>query len=294
MTKKLDTRYYAVPDPTTGDMTFWYRNKKGELDAWPTRPKTRYGPRLFNSLKREPGAHDYIIPSGLENEEQYAWHCNWIETVRKPWMDAIKAEIGRDPETCMARFAAIQSRCAICGKALDDPESKASGIGPECRKGLPDAFITAIQEETRAALGHVDLEADIQRVKDAGLIFKTPPPKKPRRDWFAEAPAPKGEHGMIIRHDAVMGTRGQAARKWWISEPKPYAQHPVAVSVNWIEPGKRTAQYIMVHGDSRYVTIEEGGRTVYDSRNDVPCDMDAWHETAARFKDRPAVRIIHH
>jgi hypothetical protein len=33
----------------------------------------------------------------------------------------------------------------------------------------------------------------------------------------------------------------------------------------------------------RYITIELNGLTLYDTRDDVPCDMDKWRETRARF-----------
>jgi len=36
----------------------------------------------------------------------------------------------------------------------------------------------------------------------------------------------------------------------------------------------------------RYLTIEEAGAVVYDSRQDVPVDMTAWEETRRRFAAR--------
>lgn len=144
---KLTTRYYAVPDPDTGDMTFWYLNKKGEIAAWPRKPKARYGPTLWASLKREPGTHDYLVPEGLSGSERNAWIKNFYQTVSWPWHAAIRAEIERDPEAAMARFAAIGYRCCICGKTLADEESRLSAIGPECRKGLPESFVVMLRRK---------------------------------------------------------------------------------------------------------------------------------------------------
>ena len=42
----------------------------------------------------------------------------------------------------------------------------------------------------------------------------------------------------------------------------------------------------------RYITIELNGLTLYDTRDDVPCDMDKWRETRAWFPARwPVVRL---
>lgn len=37
-------KYDAVPDPDTGDMTYWTRDKQGELRAWP--PRAYDGPPM--------------------------------------------------------------------------------------------------------------------------------------------------------------------------------------------------------------------------------------------------------
>ncbi|AKV02319.1 hypothetical protein AKJ09_08982 [Labilithrix luteola] len=44
----------------------------------------------------------------------------------------------------------------------------------------------------------------------------------------------------------------------------------------------------------RYFTIEKNGETVYDSRTDVPCDMEKWAETRAKFEKHPPITIVHH
>jgi hypothetical protein len=42
----------------------------------------------------------------------------------------------------------------------------------------------------------------------------------------------------------------------------------------------------------RYLTIEDAGRVLYDSRVDVPCDMAKWDETNHRFRNNRG-GIIH-
>lgn len=39
-----------------------------------------------------------------------------------------------DPDGCMRTFGQAAGRCGACGKTLSDPDSKAQGIGPECRR----------------------------------------------------------------------------------------------------------------------------------------------------------------
>ena len=42
----------------------------------------------------------------------------------------------------------------------------------------------------------------------------------------------------------------------------------------------------MIHAfldNIRYITIELNGLIRYGARDDVPCDMDKWRETRARF-----------
>ena len=51
----------------------------------------------------------------------------------------------------------------------------------------------------------------------------------------------------------------------------------------------------MIHAfldNIRYITVELNGLTLHDTRDDVPCDMDKWRETRARFPARwPVVRL---
>lgn len=148
----IETSFYAVRDPETNDMTFWCRDTRGRLQPWPRKPQARYGPMLWDRLSREPGMHDHLVPSDV-GSDQPVWVRNWHRTVRDPWMTAVHGEIERSPGLAMARFAAIRSRCCLCGRVLDDPDSKVSGIGPECRKGLPDSLVASLREHVAILFG---------------------------------------------------------------------------------------------------------------------------------------------
>lgn len=85
-------------------------------------------------------------------------------------------------------------------------------------------------------------------------------------------------------------------RKWRVGEAAPHAHHVVAVHVEWIKFRKRTwTRTTVVPGNYGYVTVHDpGGSCLYDSRNDVPCDMDAWNDYADRHYRRrgPAIRHL--
>jgi hypothetical protein len=95
----------------------------------------------------------------------------------------------------------------------------------------------------------------------------------------------------IVQHCAAFGRIETPVRAFWVDEVVPYAQHAVSVSVTFTEPRQRRAAFTMTPDDLRYLTVEVGGRVVYDSRTDVPCDMATWEATARRFGDRPVVQI---
>jgi DNA invertase Pin-like site-specific DNA recombinase len=66
-----------------------------------------------------------------------------------------------------------------------------------------------------------------------------------------------------------------------------------ATAVNIAKPTNLGVPMIHAFLDNiRYITIELNGLTLYDTRDDVPCDMDKWRETRARFPARwPVVRL---
>ena len=60
-----------------------------------------------------------------------------------------------------------------------------------------------------------------------------------------------------------------------------------ATAVNIAKPTNLGVPMIHAFLDNiRYITIELNGLTLYDTRDDVPCDMDKWRETRARFPAR--------
>ena len=65
-----------------------------------------------------------------------------------------------------------------------------------------------------------------------------------------------------------------------------------ATAVNIAKPTNLGVPMIHAFLDNiRYITIELNGLTLYDTRDDVPCDMDKWRETRARFPARWPVAI---
>jgi hypothetical protein len=98
----------------------------------------------------------------------------------------------------------------------------------------------------------------------------------------------KGEHATIVGHSAVFGTKETAVRSWEISAVKPYAQYDKSVVVFFVRPGKRKKEgwYCTPENLSYYTIKDRSGETVYDSRDDVPCDMGKWQEAADEMKSR--------
>lgn len=133
MGKRDTPTYFAVPDPDTGDMTYWYRDRRGVVQPWP--PKVRgYGPTFpdFSALPRG------------ERDERVR---DFILGTMRPWRQSIEETLDAEPDTAAARFAAFQSRCCICGKDLTDAESKVLGIGPDCRRGVPSHVLESLARE---------------------------------------------------------------------------------------------------------------------------------------------------
>jgi hypothetical protein len=59
--------------------------------------------------------------------------------------------------------------------------------------------------------------------------------------------------------------------------------------VSFISRGKRKGAYLTIRKDDlRYLLIEADGEVLYDSRNEVSCNMAKWDATPTRFcNDRP-------
>jgi hypothetical protein len=97
---------------------------------------------------------------------------------------------------------------------------------------------------------------------------------------FPHTFAPSGEHGFPI---SVSACAGLLPRRTAIG----------ATTVSVAKPMNLSAPMIHAFLDNiRYITIELNGLTLYDTRDDVPCDMDKWRETRARFPARrPVARL---
>jgi hypothetical protein len=93
-----------------------------------------------------------------------------------------------------------------------------------------------------------------------------------------------GGTAVVVQHCAVFGRLEHPVRKFHVGDVRPYAQYDRSVCISFVEPRKRNGRYIQMTPDGiRFATIEINGRTVYDSRHDVPMDMGKWRETSARF-----------
>jgi hypothetical protein len=76
------------------------------------------------------------------------------------------------------------------------------------------------------------------------------------------------------------------AREFSVTERRPYAQYNRALSVYWVEPRKRNGQSITISplANHTYAVVEVDGEYVYDSRADIPIDMNKFRATRARFE----------
>ena len=105
-----------------------------------------------------------------------------------------------------------------------------------------------------------------------------------------------GGAATLIRHSAVFGVSTTPVRKFTVGKvQQPYAQYDRAVSIDYVQPRKRRDVRETIMSDNlTYIVIESGGHVVYDSRTDVPCDMDKWEQTNSKFDENRPGRIISH
>jgi hypothetical protein len=95
----------------------------------------------------------------------------------------------------------------------------------------------------------------------------------------------EGNKATLIRHCAVFGRKRKEVRKFRVTDPAPFAQYPVAVTIWITEPRKRTSfGYRATPDNLTYLTVEVQGAVVYDSRSDVPCDMEKWEDIYQKHK----------
>lgn len=120
---------------------------------------------------------------------------------------------------------------------------------------------------------------------------------------MTRTPKTEGENATIIQHNSVVpgmisndtaklnsedfGTYKTPVRRYKVSELKPYAQHEKAVSVGFTRPRKRTWEAItIVPNGLGYCTIERDGEVLYDSRDDIPLDMDEFNATREKWRQQ--------
>jgi hypothetical protein len=189
------------------------------------------------------------------------------------------------PNVQMQLAGRLIGRCCICRKELTDPISIERGIGPEC-----------IRHRMAAIWHYADDKCSkevISLYTGMSIDFITKVLSEPRPRPPAPRPRPNDPDAIVLCiHSAVFGDLKTVVREFKVSDVRPYAQHKVSVNVSFVEPRERNWKYVTVTPDSeRYHTIEQNGRVLYDSRKDVPCDMDAWAKTRKEFENRPAMTI---
>jgi hypothetical protein len=113
-----------------------------------------------------------------------------------------------------------------------------------------------------------------------------------------------GESATLTFHSSVVGIMGSneaaivdtedfgvsqyLARKFSVYRPEPYAQHPISVGVSWCRPRERKSKYkTIVPNGMEYFTVKApDGRLLYDSRTDIPVDMDAFAASLLRWRNQ--------
>jgi hypothetical protein len=131
MSGSLTPGYYAVVHPTRNLMTYW-----------------RVGPNVVKGQRPWPSDARYLdsTPPPADSPDRDGWAQKQIE-----FYEHINWAIRADPDRCRARFAALTTRCGICGRTLRDARSKVEGIGPDCRKDFTDEQIHSFAEQVAEA-----------------------------------------------------------------------------------------------------------------------------------------------
>ncbi len=106
---------------------------------------------------------------------------------------------------------------------------------------------------------------------------------------WEEIPGYKIEIPSTVKHHCAlqaMHSHQVASVKWYLGE---YAQYPKALHITETMPKKvrqrkvETKSYTIVPNSLSYLAIEVEGVEVYDSRVDVPCDMQQYAATQMEF-----------
>ena len=100
---------------------------------------------------------------------------------------------------------------------------------------------------------------------------------------------PHGNDATLILHHSVdeICVAGELPKydfatpilSWEVSPPKPYDEYLITVTIQIVELHNRhKSSYLVGQDNLTYATIERGGQVLYDSRTEVPCDMDAFYK----------------
>ena len=100
----------------------------------------------------------------------------------------------------------------------------------------------------------------------------------------------QGENATLVTYSAVFGQKEEQLRKFEVGEIEKYAQYDVSITIRGLNPGKRKWWCILlVPDDTKYAIIyDQKNVAVYDSREDVPCDMEKWKATKNEISQRHA------
>ena len=98
----------------------------------------------------------------------------------------------------------------------------------------------------------------------------------------------------LVQHCGVFGRIETECRWAHVGAVERYAQYERAVCISFCKPRQRRWCFIhIVSNDVRYATLEQNGRVVYDSRTDVPCDMEKWEATRKEWIGREPFKVTH-
>ena len=94
----------------------------------------------------------------------------------------------------------------------------------------------------------------------------------------------EGEDATIVWHSTHSGTRREPVRRFEVKR-EPYAQYPIVLWVWFVPPRKRRRSSKWFHPcDYQFFTIERNGKTFFDSREHVACNMDAFLTSQQKHK----------
>jgi hypothetical protein len=90
----------------------------------------------------------------------------------------------------------------------------------------------------------------------------------------------------VIHNSAAFGRHASEARAVWTRVLEPYAQYARAVVVYFRDARGRTCSTDVAPDNVLFVQVEARGKLIYDSRDEVPCDMGEWEAGRQRVLER--------